>query len=65
VQGRLRRQPLSIDIHTACAHCGQAIYIQVEGDMTYRLHSAGAEPLLFMPHVDWDAFSEPNIIQAY
>jgi hypothetical protein len=24
-----------------------------------------AAPLIFMPNVDWDTFTEPNIIDAY
>jgi hypothetical protein len=25
----------------------------------------GADPLVFMPEIDWQNFSEPNIIHAY
>ena len=28
-------------------------------------HDEGAAPLVFMPQVDWQNFTEPNIIHAY
>jgi len=32
---------------------------------TEPVHDEGAAPLVFMPHVDWQTFTEPNIIHAY
>ncbi len=65
VQGRLREQPVTVEIHTTCAHCGQPIELTVDGDMRYHVRTPGAAPLIFEPDLDWAAFAEPNIIHAY
>jgi hypothetical protein len=41
------------------------MHITVDSDMRYEAHDAGADPLVFMPDVDWQTFTEPNIIHAY
>lgn len=65
VQGRLRNEPLIVEISTSCAHCARPIQIQVNHDLKYIVHSPGAEPLIFEPDLNWDKFAEPNIIHAY
>jgi len=65
VQGRLRGQQLSVRIETACAHCGQALAMTVDSDKGYEVHSAGANPLVFHPQINWMTFTDPNIIDAY
>ncbi len=65
VQGRLRESFLSVEIQTVCAHCGAAMRLTVDSDMHYEVQTAGAEPLVLEPHVDWAQFKDPNIIHAY
>ncbi len=65
VQGQLRHEPLTIQIKTSCAHCGQSILIEVDQDLHYKVNTPGADPLIFEPQLDWDTFAEPNIIHAY
>ncbi len=33
--------------------------------MQITVHERGAEPLVFMPQLDWENFSEPTIRDAY
>ncbi len=65
VQGRLQGAPLSVTIHTACAHCDQPLHITVDSALRYQVAEAEAAPLVFEPRLHWDTFTEPNIIQAY
>ena len=65
MQGQLRNEHLSVDIQTECACCGQPLHLTVDSAMKYSVCEAGAEPLVFEPHVDWGSFREPNIIGAY
>jgi hypothetical protein len=66
VQGRLREgEELTFDIQTACGHCGRTLGLAMDGAMNFKLDDPGAEPLVFMPDVDWDHFEDPNIIHAY
>jgi len=37
----------------------------VDSDLGYEIHSDGAQPLVFEPHVDWGAVTAPNIIGFY
>ena len=65
VQGRLRQEHLSTTIETTCGHCNKAIHITVDSDMKVSVYDERADPLVFMPQVDWQTFTEPNIINAY
>jgi len=65
VQGRLRSERLSVRIETECAHCARPIHIALDSAMRYSVEEAGAEPLVFEPQVNWETFTEPNIIHAY
>ena len=65
VQGRLRAAALTVTIRTECAHCGRALELGVDSDLNVDVRDAGAEPLVFVPEVDWRAFRGPNIIDAY
>ena len=39
--------------------------ITIDSDMKFSVCEDEAEPLVFMPQVDWETFAEPNIIDAY
>lgn len=65
VQGRLRNKRLSIEIETACAHCGRGLHLTVNSDMEWSVKEKDAQPLLFEPEVDWQHFEGPNIIGDY
>jgi hypothetical protein len=41
------------------------MHIEIDSAMQYRVAEEGAEPLVFLPHINWATFSEPNIIEAY
>jgi hypothetical protein len=38
---------------------------RLDSDMAFSHLSPGAEPMVFMPQIDWDNFKEPNIIDAF
>ena len=65
VQGRLREEYLTVAIETQCAHCGEAMHIDLDSELKYRVRENDARPLMFEPRVDWDTFEEPNILHAY
>jgi len=39
--------------------------IEMGSELKYRVADEEAEPLVFVPHVNWVTFTEPNIIDAY
>ena len=65
VQGRLRQEPISVAITTQCVHCGQPLHVTIDSDLRYQVDELDAEPLVFEPLIDWAAFTEPTIIDAF
>jgi hypothetical protein len=65
VQGRLRGEDLSFTIETSCAYCGQPIHIEIDEELNYCVLEEGAEPLIHVPMVDFDALDDPSIIDAF
>jgi len=54
-----------VEIATSCAHCARAMHIVVDERLRWRVKERGANPHLFLPHVDWGAFRGRNIIDDY
>ncbi|MBZ5552305.1 MAG: alkylmercury lyase family protein [Acidobacteriia bacterium] len=65
VEGRLRNEPVTVTIQTACGHCDQPLRITVNSEMQSTVEEPTAKPLIFEPQVDWATFREPNIVHAY
>jgi hypothetical protein len=65
VQGQLLGEIVSVEIETVCAHCEQSLQITLDSEMSFRVQTEGAEPLIFEPQINWPEFTEPNIINAY
>lgn len=65
VQGRLREERLEITAVTECAMTGRELQLQIDSDMKCRVLTAGADPYVFEPHIDWQSFSAPSIIHDY
>ena len=65
MQGRLRNEYLTVTINTRCAYSGDPLQIELDSRLKYRVMEETARPMVFMPQVDWEAFRDPNIIDAY
>jgi hypothetical protein len=65
VQGHLRGQALKVLIETTCAHCGEAISLEVSHDMQARVLTPDAQPVIFLPPVDFKHLADPSIIDAF
>jgi hypothetical protein len=65
VQGQLRNEHLSVTVETECAHCQQALHIEIDNALNYRVIENGADPLVFIPMVDFDKLADPSIIDAF
>ncbi len=65
VQGHLRSQPVSVDIRTECAHCSQPLHIEVDSELRHRVAEVAADPLIFVPLVDFEKLKDPSIIDAF
>ncbi len=64
VQGHLRDEPLSFVIETECAHCHEAMRIELDSDLNYRVLTDGADPLVHVPMVNIHEL-DPSIIDGF
>jgi hypothetical protein len=68
VQGHLRNESVAITIDTECAHCSRSIRLELESapdrELGYRVVE-GDQPLVFVPHVDFEKLKDPSIIDAF
>jgi hypothetical protein len=65
VQGRLRKERLSVEISSECAHCSRPMHITVDSDLNYQVKEKGCEPIVFAPDVDFSKLEEKCIIHAF
>ncbi len=65
MQGQLRKEALTFTIQTECAHCGKEIRIEMDGKLNYSVPDSDAEPLIFLPMVDFNTLKDPSIIDAF
>ena len=65
VQGRLRKKALSVAITTECAHCGEAIHLDIDSELNSRVVEESARPLVFVPLLDLGKLKDPSIIDGF
>ena len=65
VQGHLRNESLVVTIGTECGHCSRSIRLEIDSQLNYRVVEADAQPLIFVPMVDFDKLEDPSIIDAF
>jgi len=65
VQGKLQNKNISVEIDTKCKHCDQHLHILADNSMRVSVREQGAAPLIFMPDIDWEHFTQRTIIDAY
>ena len=68
VQGHLRNESVAISIETECAHCSRSIRIELDSEpdsaLNYRVVE-GTDPMVFVPHVDFEKLKAPSIIDPF
>jgi len=64
VQGHLRNESLSITFKTECAHCSRPIQFGMDSELNCRVVE-DADPLVFVPMVDFETLKDPSIIDGF
>ena len=64
VQGHLRNEPVSVAIRSECAHCGRPLELEVDSELRHRV-AGDADPLIFVPLVDFEKLKAPSIIDDF
>ena len=64
VQGHLRNASVSVSFRTECAHCARRLQIDVDSQLRCSV-ADGANPLIFVPLVNFEKLKDPSIIHAF
>ena len=64
MQGRLRKEHLSVAVSSHCAHCQESLDLTIDSDMNVNVRQ-DTEPLVFIPDVKIFDLDEPNIIESF
>jgi hypothetical protein len=65
VQGRLRNQELSFSIETHCGLSQEPIRLEIDSKMNYQISTPGAQPVIYVPMVDFDKLKDASIIDGF
>ena len=65
MQGQLQEHPLAATIYTGCACCGQSMVIELDSQLNYTVQEQDAEPLVYVPLIDFNTLDDPSIIEAF
>lgn len=65
VQGLLRKEKLSFQIETECAHCHVPLHIVIDSDLNYQVIEKDAKPVVFFPMVNFNRLEDPSITDAF
>jgi hypothetical protein len=53
-------------VTTECAHCDKPLHLELDSDLSIRVVAdEGADPMVFVPLVDFDKLADPSIIDAF
>ena len=52
-------------VKTECAHCSQPMHIEIDSELSYRVREEGADPIIFIPQVDFHKLEDPSIIDSF
>jgi hypothetical protein len=52
-------------VATECGHCQQPLELDVDSELRFRVLEEAAEPLVYVPMVDFDELQDPSIIDAF
>ena len=65
MQGQLRQEKLTVTIATECGHCHTPLHLEVDSELNFRVQEDRAEPLVFVPMVNFQKLDDPSIIDAF
>lgn len=65
VQGQLLGTSLSVSVETECGHCHAPLHLEIDSDLNFRVHETQANPMVFVPLVDFAKLADPSIIDAF
>jgi hypothetical protein len=65
VQGQLRNEFLVCQISSQCGHCRRPLHLEIDSELNISVAEEEAEPLVFVPLLDFEKLDDPSIIDAF
>ncbi|MEJ2570828.1 MAG: hypothetical protein P8Y98_09840 [Anaerolineales bacterium] len=56
---------MSFTIETVCGHCNRPLVIEIDSELNYRVLDEEADPMIYVPMVDFETLEDPSIIDAF
>jgi len=56
---------LTVSIQTECGHCHKPLNLEIDSELNFRVQEPQAEPLVFVPRVNFQKLDDPSIIDAF
>ena len=56
---------MSVTVSSECAHCSQPIELDVDSDVGCNVKNEGADPVVFIPMVDFSKLTERCITDVF
>ena len=56
---------MSVGVETECAHCSEPMHMEIDSQLDYRVREEGADPIVFIPQVDFQRLEDPSIIDRF
>ncbi len=65
VQGQLLGEELAASVTTECAHCSETMHLEIDSSAHCKVAEAGADPIVFVPRVDFSKLPDRCITDAF
>ncbi len=56
---------MTVSIQTECGHCHKPLNLEIDSELSFRVQELQAEPLVFVPRVNFQKLDDPSIIDAF
>jgi hypothetical protein len=65
VQGKLRKEQVTVRVETGCVHCAKTMEMEIDSDLHVKPFDENCEPVIFVPDVDLLNLQEDSIIDSF
>lgn len=65
MQGQLKGEPLTVQVTSECAHCGERIGLEIDNKARSRVIDSATDPIAFIPDVDFSRLADKCITDAF
>jgi hypothetical protein len=65
VQGRLKKEIVTVAVESECACCKAPIRFKMSHDLSFTLSDPESNPLFFVPMVDFAKLRAPSIVDDF